>query len=194
MSHASSQQITKLLLDWSNGDESALEKLIPIVYDELRRMARRRMHQERDGHTLDATALVHEAFMRLAKYRDIKWRERAQFFAIAALVMRRILVDHARRDIRFKRGGGAQRVYFETTAIPISPKPTAASDHLDVIALDVALKNLQALYPRKAEVVQMRFFAGMENKEIADVLKVSENTVIRDWNFAEAWLRRQFQT
>ena len=192
MTGASPEQITQLLVDWSNGDQTALGKLMPLVYDELRRLARHYMRNERQGQTLQTTALVHEAYLRLAGYKEIKWQERAHFFAIAAQLMRRILVEHARARKRVKRGRDAQTICLDAKAISLAEDASASADHfLDMLALDEAMTRLEAIDSRKTRVVEMRFFAGMENTEIAEVLKVSINTVTRDWNFAEAWLRRE---
>ena len=192
MTGSSQPRITELLVDWSNGDETALDRLMPLVYDELRRLARHYMRNERAGQTLQTTALVHEAYLRLAGYKEIKWQERAHFFAIAAQLMRRILVEHARARKRVKRGGDAQTISLDAKTISLADASSASPDQLlDMLALDEAMKRLEAIDPRKAKVVEMRFFAGMENKEIAEVLNVAPNTVIRDWNFAEAWLRRE---
>ena len=192
MTGSSQPRITELLVDWSNGDETALDRLMPLVYDELRRLARHYMRNERAGQTLQTTALVHEAYLRLAGYKEIKWQERAHFFAIAAQLMRRILVEHARARKRVKRGRDAQTICLDAKAISLAEDASASADHfLDMLALDEAMRKLEAFDTRKTKVVEMRFFAGMENKEIAEVLSISVNQVIRDWNFAEAWLRRE---
>ncbi len=184
----SSQQ----LIDWSNGDETALDKLMPIVYRELRRRAHQCLRNERPGRTLQTTELVNEAYLRLLDYKQIQWRERAQFFAIAAQIMRRILVEHARSRGRVKRGGNAQRVSLEEGTVSLRNRSSdSQSRFLDMLALDEAMARLETIDSRKTRVVEMRFFAGMNNQEIAEVLKVTPNTVIRDWNFAEAWLRRE---
>lgn len=187
----SSVDITQLLVDWSNGDATARDKLMPLVYEELRRLARRYMRNERAGQTLQTTALVHEAYLRLADYKEINWRERAHFFAIAAQVMRRILVERARARNRFKRGGVVPKVSLDTKTLFLATPPSVNGNHLlDMLALDEAMTKLEAVDPRKIKVVEMRFFGGLENSEIARVLNISPNTVMRDWNFAEAWLRR----
>lgn len=192
MTSSSPQQITQLLIDWSNGDKAAFDKLMPLIYDELRRLARRYMHNERAGQTLQTTALVHEAYLRLADYKEIKWRERAHFFAVAARVMRRILVEHARARKRIKRGGNERTIALDAEVLTLAGASLVSSDQLlDMLALDEAMTRLEEFAPRKTKVVEMRFFAGMENKEIAEVLNIAPNTVIRDWNFAEAWLRRE---
>ena len=185
MSHSSPHQITQLLEDCSNGDRSALDKLTPLVYDELRRLAHNYLRRERPGHTLQTTALVHEAYLRLSDYREIRCQERAQFFAIAAQVMRRILVEHARARNRQKRGGNQARVPLDGVVIVSQQRIE------DVLALDEALTRLAANDDRKQRVVELRCFGGLENEEIAEVLSISVNTVIRDWNLAQAWLRRE---
>lgn len=180
-----SRQITRLLADWSNGNQAALEQLMPLVYEELRRLARHYMRHERAGHTLQTTDLVHEAYLRLADYDRMRWQDRAHFFAVAAQLMRRILVDHARTRQRFKRGGGAVMVSLGAEGV-MSPQRSE-----DLLALDEALTRLAALDPRKSRVVELRLFGGLDNEEVAEVLKVSANTVIRDWKMAMAWLRRE---
>jgi RNA polymerase sigma factor (TIGR02999 family) len=179
------QQISQLLVDWSNGDQSARDELIPLVYQELRRLAHHYMSNEREGHTLQTTALVHEAYIRLVDYERIQWQTRAHFFAIAAQVMRRILVEHARARQRDKRGGGAIRVTLEGVAT-VSSRPS-----LDWIALDEAMTRLAAFDPRKSRVFEMRYFGGLSNEEVARVLEIHPNTVTRDWKAAEAYLRRE---
>ena len=178
-------EITKLLLDWSNGDQSALERLTPLVYEELRRLARRYMVHERAGHTLQTTALAHEAYVRLIDQSRVQWRNRAHFFAIAAQLMRRILVDYARRRRYAKRGGERQKISLEPAAV-VSQEITA-----DLVALDDALKSLADIDSRRSRVVELRFFGGLSVKETAEVLSVSVETVMRDWNLARAWLYRE---
>ena len=185
MSAPSPPQITQLLAEWSNGDQSALEQIIPLVYEELRRLAHHYMRNERPDHTLQTTALVHEAYLRLADYQHIGWQERAHFFAVAAQLMRRILVEHARAHQRVKRGGGAVKVSLDEGAVLSTERSK------ELLALDEALIRLADIDPRKSRVVEMRFFGGLSNKEMAEVLKISPNTVTRDWNMAEAWLRRE---
>jgi len=176
--------VSKLLRAWSDGDKSALEKLTPIVYDELHRLARRHMKRERPGHSLQTTALVNEAYMRLVDYKRMQWQNRAHFFAVSAQLMRRILVEHARRQ-NLKRGGGVQHVSLEETTIAVDARPT------DLVALDDAMNALARLDRRKEQVVEMRFFGGLSVEETAEVLKVSPVTVMRDWSTAKAWLYRQ---
>ncbi len=177
-------EVSQLLRAWSDGDQSALDRLTPIVYQELHRLARWHMRGERPGHSLQATALVNEAYMRLADYKHMGWQNRAHFFAVSAQVMRRILVDYARRH-NLKRGGGVQRVSLDEAAIVGGDRPA------DLVALDDALKTLARLDPRKAQVVELRFFGGLSVPETAEVLKLSAVTVMRDWNTAKAWLYRE---
>ncbi|HTI43777.1 MAG TPA: sigma-70 family RNA polymerase sigma factor [Vicinamibacterales bacterium] len=180
-----SHHITRLLVDWRNGDEAALEQLIPLVHDELRRLARRHMAHERVGHTLQATALVNEAYMRLIDVKQMKWQDRAHFFAMSSRLMRRILVDFARAKGYQKRGGGAHKVSLDE-ALVVSQEP----GH-DLVALDDALTALGAFDARKALVVEMRFFGGLSVQETAEALQVSVDTVMRDWKLAKAWLLRE---
>ena len=195
MTSSSQQRITQLLVDWGNGDEAALATLMPIVYRELKKRAHHYLRHERPGRTLQTTDLVNEAYLRLADYKQIHWRERSQFFAIAAQIMRRILIEQARARKRAKRGGDAQTLSLDAgTLSSVSVSPPSADHLLDMLALDEAMTRLEAIDSRKAKVVEMRFFAGMNNQEIAEVLQVTPNTVIRDWNFAEAWLRRELGT
>jgi RNA polymerase sigma factor (TIGR02999 family) len=177
-------QISTLLRAWSDGDQTALERLTPIVYDELRRLARRYLKRERAGHSLQTTALVNEAYMRLVDYKRMQWQNRAHFFAVSSQLMRRILVEHARRH-NLKRGGGVQHVSLEE-APEVSGDRTA-----DFVALDHAMNALARLDPRKVQVVEMRFFGGLSVEETAEVLKVSPITVMRDWSTAKAWLYRE---
>ena len=172
-----------LLRAWSDGDQGALERLTPIVYDELRRLARRYMKHERAGHSLQTSALVNEAYMRLVDYKRIEWQDRAHFFAVSAQLMRRILVEHARRH-NLKRGGDVQHVPLEEAAV-VGDRAT------DMVALGDALNALARLDARKVQVVEMRFFGGLSVEETAEVLKVSPVTVMRDWSTAKAWLYRE---
>jgi RNA polymerase sigma-70 factor (ECF subfamily) len=181
----SSHEITELLVDWNNGNNSALEKLMPLVYRELRRLARQYLRNERAGHTLQTTDLVHEAYFRLVDQQQVQWQNRAHFYGIAAQLMRRILIDHARRGKRAKRGGGAQMVTLEPN-VAVSPQFIP-----DILDLDQALKRLAEIDVRKARIVELRFFGGLEVKETAAFLNVSEVTVIRDWKMAKAWLHRE---
>jgi len=180
----SSRDVTGLLRAWGNGDRGALERLTPIVYEELRRLARRYLRGERAGHSLQATALVNEAYVRLVDYKRMQWQNRAHFFAVSAQLMRRILVDHARRH-NLKRGGAVQHVSLEDAAEVGQGRPT------DLVALDDAMNALGRFDARKVQVVEMRFFGGLSVEETAEVLKVSPVTVMRDWNTAKAWLHRE---
>ena len=180
-------EVSGLLLAWSDGDRRALDLLTPIVYEELRRLARRYMRGERPGHSLQTTALVNEAYMRLVDYKRMRWQNRAHFFAVSAQLMRRILVEHARRH-NLKRGGGVQHVSLEQTAIIDGDRPA------DLVALNDAMDALARIDPRKAQVVEMRFFGGLSVEETAEVLKVSSVTVMRDWSTAKAWLYRELTT
>ena len=181
---AENAAVSGLLRAWSDGDRAALDRLTPIVYDELRRLASRYMRSERTGHSLQTTALVNEAYMRLVDYKNMQWQNRAHFFAVSAQLMRRILVDHARRH-NLKRGGGVQHVSFEDTA------EVGGDRAADLVALDDAMHALARIDPRKVQVVEMRFFGGLSVEETAEVLKVSPVTVMRDWNTAKAWLYRE---
>lgn len=176
-------EVTRLLLAWSEGDRSALDSLTSIVYNELHRLARRYMHRERADQSFQTTALVNEAYMRLVDYKRMQWQNRAHFFAISAQVMRRILVERARRH-NLKRGGGVRHISFENAAI-VDRRPA------EVVELDDALKALAQFDPRKAQVVELRFFGGLTTEEAAEVLKVSPVTVMRDWSTAKAWLYRE---
>lgn len=178
-------EITHLLEEWSGGDQQALDKLYPLVYDELHRMAHRYMNRERKGHTLQTTALINEAYLRLVEQRNVHWANRAHFFAIAAQIMRRILIDYARRYEYAKRGGGAQRISLDEAAV------VAKERACELLALDEAMERLAQFDARRSRVVELRFFGGLENEEIAEVLKISPNTVTRDWNMARAWLYKE---
>jgi RNA polymerase sigma-70 factor, ECF subfamily len=180
--------ISTLLRAWSDGDRNALERLTPIVYDELHRLARRYMRRERPGHSLQTTALVNEAYMRLVDYKRMQWQDRAHFFAVSAQLMRRILVERARRR-NLKRGGGAPHVSLEEAAVVGDNRSADPAGNL--VALDDALNALALLDPRKVQVVEMRFFGGLTLEETAEVLKVSPVTVRRDLRTAKAWLFRE---
>jgi len=173
--------VTGLLIDWGNGDRAALDRLMPMVYEELRGIARRHLSRERSPQTLQSTALVHEAYVRLVDQNRVQWRDRAHFFAVSARLIRRILIDHARRRHAEKRGGAAQRVTLEDVASP-------THQSLDVLALDQALDSLAQLDATQAQVVELRFFAGLTIAETAEALQVSSATVERDWVTARAWL------
>jgi RNA polymerase sigma factor (TIGR02999 family) len=177
--------ITRLLTDWGEGDEQAMEELMPLVYDELRRMARNYMRRQPSGHTLQTTDLIHEAYLKLAKQDQPIWQNRAHFFGVAASAMRHILVDYARSKRSLKRGGWQEKVTLaEDTAI-------AADQSKRIVALDDALQDLAVLDPRKSRVVELKYFGGITNEEVAEVLKVSTDTVKRDWRFAKTWLMRE---
>ena len=178
-------EITQLLAAWREGNQAALDELYPLVYDELHRLARRYMSRERKGHTLQTTALINEAYVRLVDQRNVQWANRSHFFAISAQIMRRILIDHARRHAYAKRGGGARQVSLDETATVIH------EDLAEFLRLDEALKSLAEVDPRRSQVVELKYFGGLNNDEIAGVLKISKNTVIRDWNMARAWLHSQ---
>jgi len=183
---ASSQhEVTELLLQWRSGDKTALDKLTPLVYNELRRLAHGYLKQERPGHTLQTTALVHEAYLRLVEQQDIRWQNRAHFFAVSAQVMRHVLVDYARKRRSRKRGGDAQRVSLEEGAIVSQERAS------ELVELDDALQRLAESHPRCSRLVELRYFAGLNNQDAAEVLKISEATVERDWRFAKTWLYRE---
>jgi len=183
MAATSPKEVTQLLVEWGHGDKAALDQLIPLVYDELRRMARGYMRREKQGHMLQTSALIHEAYLRLVDQKNVEWHNRAHFFGVAAQLMRRILVDHARSRLRAKRGGNAQMVSLA--------EPSAVCVELaEVIALDDALKNLAEMDPRKAQIVEMKFFGGLTNEEVAEALKVTTRTVEREWRKGKAWLQR----
>jgi RNA polymerase sigma-70 factor (ECF subfamily) len=178
-------EVTQLLVAWSNGDSAARDALIPLVHDELRRLAHRYMGRERADHTLQTSALVNEAYLRLIDQRDMRWQNRAQFFGIAAQMMRRILVDYARKRGFAKRGGELRAVPLDEVMI-VSPERAA-----EVVELDDALKCLAEFDQRKSQIIELRFFGGLSIEETAEVLGVSPGTVMRDWTLAKAWLRRE---
>jgi RNA polymerase sigma factor (TIGR02999 family) len=177
--------VTALLRAWGDGDESALEHLTPLVYDELRRLARRQMSRENEGHTLQATALIHEVYLRLVEFQSVRWQDRAHFFAVCARLMRRILIDFARSHGSLKRGGNERKLTLEEGLIVSADVPAELMD------LEHALTKLAQDDPRKSSVVELRFFGGLTVKETAEVLKVSPDTVMRDWSMARAWLLRE---
>src|SRR6476660_1557489 len=185
MTEASSENVTGLLLAWSDGDQAALEKLIPLVYAELHRLARRYRRRENAGHTLQTSALVNEAYIRLIEAHRVRWQNRSHFFAVSAQLMRRILVDFARARQNLKRGGGALQVSLDEGLV-VSPERGA-----DLLALDEALQRLGVLNARQSQVVELRYFGGLNEEEIAEVLKVSPRTVRHDWSMARAWLYRE---
>ena len=187
MTAPSASEVSQLLIDWGHGDERALDRLIPLVYNELRKMAHYQMVREKAGHTLQTTALVNEVCLRLLGSKDIPWQDRAHFLALSAKLMRQILVDHARGRGRAKRGGAVKKLSLEESiAIPVNPDP-------NLIALDDALNALATIDARKAKTVELRFFGGYSVEETAKILNVSVRTVMNDWKFAKVWLLRSIQ-
>lgn len=182
MTEAQTHELTQLLIDWSHGDRAALDKLMPLIDEELRRLAHRYMSRERAGHTLQTTALVNEAFLRLVNRKNLQWQNRAHFFGIAAQLMRTILVDHARSHASAKRGGGARKLELDEALVVSQQKAS------EVIALDDALKQLALLDPQQSRIVELRFFGGLTVEEAAEVLQVSPATIKREWSTAKAWL------
>jgi RNA polymerase sigma factor (TIGR02999 family) len=184
MSNVSSHQITLLLVNWSGGDEFALEQLMPLVYDELRQMARRHIRRQPSGHTFQSTELIHEAYLKIAGQDEHKWQNRAHFFGVAAQAMRHILVDYARSKQSQKRGGWQERV-------TLADITAAGNQAKEIVALDDALNGLATLDERKSRVVELKYFGGLTTEEIAEILKISPETVKRDWSFAKNWLLRE---
>jgi RNA polymerase sigma factor (TIGR02999 family) len=187
MMTSSPQEITRLLSDWSQGDKAALDKLTPLVYAELHHIARRQMSNERPGHTLQATALINEAYLKIAGQEGFGWQSRAHFFAVCAQVMRHILIDHARTHARDKRGGGAIHVSLDEAAVSVEEQAT------DFIALDEALRALEALDPQKGRIIELRYYGGLSVEEVAEILKISPATVGREWRRAKAWLYHELK-
>lgn len=185
MGISSPHDVTELLQDWRNGDKAALEKLTPLVYDELRRLANRYLRSERKDHTLQGTALVHEAYMKMVGYTDLEWQSRAHFFGVAARIMRQILIDHARKHKADRRGGGKQNLNLEEAVI------FSAERASDLVALDDALESLAAVDPLKGRIIELRYFGGLSIEEISEVEAVSISTVKRHMRMAEAWLHRE---
>jgi RNA polymerase sigma factor (TIGR02999 family) len=179
------QEISQLLVSWSNGDEAALERLVPLVYPELRKLARRFMGRENPGHTLQTSALINEAYLRLVDQQHVQWQDRGHFYAVATQVMRHILIDHARKYRYSKRGSGAQRVPLDEVA------SLGQQRAVDLVALDDALTNLARIDERKSKIVALRFFGGLSVEETAEVMKLSAVTVMREWRTAKAWLHRE---
>ena len=179
--------VTALLSAWRSGDGNALAQLIPIVYEDLRRIAARYMRSEQEGHTLQTTALVHEAYLRMIREQDRTWENRAHFFAVAAQIMRNLLVDHARTATRAKRGGACPDLSLEEAPGLTSVQPET------MLALDDALQRLEKLDPRAGQIVELRYFVGLSNEEIAEITGTSQKTVTRDWNTAKAWLRAELR-
>lgn len=180
--------MTQLLVDWSKGDQAALDRLMPLVYSELRRLASNYLRRERQGHTLQPTALVNEAYLKLIDQRSAKWQNRAQFFGVAAQLMRRILVDHARERQAAKRGGADQQRLSITSAEGLAKQP-----EIDLLALNEALDELATMDPQQSRIVELKFFGGLSIEETAEVLGIGHATVERDWKMARAWLRRKLQ-
>ncbi|HXI90683.1 MAG TPA: sigma-70 family RNA polymerase sigma factor [Blastocatellia bacterium] len=185
---SSPDEVTRMLIEWSNGDRGALDKLIPLVYGELRQIAAGVLRRERSDHTLQPTALVHEAYLRLIDQRNVNWQNTAHFFAIAAQAMRRIIVDHARRHNAVKRGGDNLKVELEEARSQPGPLD------VDVLKLDDALTALAAFDPQQSRIVELRFFGGLSIEETAEVIGISPATVKRDWSMAKAWLHREMET
>jgi len=185
MERSPSQGVTQLLVAWTHGEQAALDQLVPLVHAELQRLAHRHMARERPGHTLQTTGLVNEVYLRLVDVKQVRWQDRVHFFAVSSQLMRRILVDFARSRRYLKRGGGAQKVTFDEALIP-SPKRGQ-----DLVLLDDALNALERVDARKSRVVELRFFGGLSVEETAEVLKVSQETILRDWKLAKAWLTRE---
>jgi RNA polymerase sigma factor (TIGR02999 family) len=184
----SSEGITGLLIDWGKGDQAALEKLMPLVYNELRRLASNYLRRERASHTLQPTALVNEAYLKLVDQRNAKWQNRAHFFGISAQLMRRILVDHARQHQAVKRGGSKQERLSITSVEQVAKQP-----EVDLLALNEAMDELTLMDPQQAQIVELKFFGGLSIDETAEVLGISHATVERDWKMARAWLRQQLE-
>jgi len=185
----SSEGITQLLIDWGKGDQAALDQLMPLVYSELRRLATNYLRRERAGHTLQPTALVNEAYLKLIDQKHAKWQNRAHFFGISAQLMRRILVDHARQRQAAKRGGSEQQRLSITSA----EATTIKQPEVDLLALNEALEELAEMDPQQGRIVELKFFGGLSIEETAEVLGISHATVERDWKVARAWLRRQLE-
>jgi RNA polymerase sigma-70 factor (ECF subfamily) len=181
----SPKEITQLLLSWSKGDQSALDQLIPLVYPELRRMARVYMGRENSGHTLQTSALINEAYLRLVHQQAVEWQDRAHFFAVAAQIMRHILVDHARKYRRQKRGGGTEHVPLDDVAVVCDERAE------ELIALDDALNRLASIDVRKSQIVELKFFGGLTVDETAEVMRLAPITIMREWRAAKAWLGRE---
>lgn len=185
MSNATAQDVTQLLLAWGNGEQAAFDQLMPLVYEELRKQAKRYMRQQRPGHTLQTTALVNEAYLQLIRSDQVRWQNRAHFFAISAQLMRRILVDSARARQNLKRGGAAQRITLDDTLQIVDGR------RMELVALDDALSTLAKLNERQSRIVELRYFGGLSEEEVAEVLQISARTVRRDWSLARVWLYRE---
>ena len=185
MHSATKTDATQILKEWSEGDKSAPARLMPLIYEELRRRAAEYLRHERPDHTLQATALVHEAYLKLIDQNRVDWKTRAHFCGVAAQLMRRVLLEHARGHNAAKRGGKLEKLHLDET------RELSDERGSDLVALDDALKSFTSTYPREGEVVELKFFGGLAANEIAEVLDVSQKTVLRDWNFAKLWLRRE---
>ena len=185
MSHPTTHAVTRLLVAWSSGEAGASDQLMPLVYDELRHLARSYLRRERGDHTLQPTALVHEAYLRLVDTTQVNWQSRVHFYGIAARLMRRVLVDHARAHAAAKRGGQIEKISLDEAG------DILRDEGVGLVALDDALQGLSQLYPRQSQVVELRFFGGLNTREIGEVLQISDSTVDRDWNFALLWLKRE---
>ena len=185
MNHPTTHAVTRLLVAWGNGDAGASEQLLPLVYDELRHLARGYLRRERSGHTLQPTALVHEAYLRLVDSTQVNWQSRMHFYGVAARLMRRVLVDHARAHAAAKRGGQMEKISLDEAGDLLRDEGVA------ILALDEALEGLAELYPRPGQVVELRFFGGLNTREIGELLQISASTVERDWQFARLWLKRE---
>ena len=185
MSDPTTHAVTRLLVAWGEGDAAASEQLMPLVYDELRHMARGYLRRERGDHTLQPTALVHEAYLRLVDSTQVNWQSRVHFYGVAARLMRRVLVDHARAHATAKRGGRVEKISLDEAG------DLLRDEGAGLVALDDALQGLSQLYPRPSRVVELRFFGGLNTREIGEVLQTSDSTVERDWNFALLWLKRE---
>ena len=187
------ESVTQLLVDWGRGDQKALDKLMPLVYSELRRLAGNYLRRERQGHTLQPTALVNEAYLKLIDQRNPRWQNRAQFYGVAAQLMRRILVDHARQRQAAKRGGSDQQRLSITSAGQLGGKQLATEPAIDLLALHEALNELAEMDPQQGRIVELKFFGGLSIEEIAEVMAIGHATVERDWKMARAWLRRKLE-
>jgi RNA polymerase sigma-70 factor, ECF subfamily len=187
MKTASSIEVTQWLVAWGDGDQTALSKLIPLVYQELHKMAARYMRRENPGNSLQTTGLVHEAYLKLVNQKNVQWQNRAHFYGVAAQLMRRILVDHARKHSRLKRGGDAQKFSLDETAI------VSGDRSAEFIALDNALTSLAEIDPNKSRIVELKFFGGLDFEEVAEMEKVSSRTIRREWRKAKAWLQQEME-
>jgi RNA polymerase sigma factor (TIGR02999 family) len=187
------ENVTQLLIKWADGDQAALDKLMPLVYSELRRLARNYLRRERQNHTLQPTALVNEAYLKLVDQRNARWQNRSQFYGVAAQLMRRILVDHARQHQAAKRGGSDQQRLSITSAGQLGAKQLASEPTLDLLALNEALEELTNIDPQQGRIVELKFFGGLSIDETAEVLGIGHATVERDWKMARAWLRRKLE-